>query len=34
MWVGEHGWTYLMAIIDCCTREIVASQLELTLRLG
>ena len=24
VWVAEHGWTYLMAIIDCCTREIVA----------
>src|SRR5207245_7928350 len=27
-----HGWTYLMAIIDCCTREIVAWQLELRCR--
>ncbi len=26
VWVAEHGWTYLMAIIDCCTREIVAWQ--------
>src|SRR5262249_51595494 len=32
VWVAEHGWTYLMAIIDCCTREIVASQLELRCR--
>jgi putative transposase len=32
VWVGEHGWTYLMAIIDCCTREIVAWQLELRCR--
>ena len=23
IWVAEHGWTYLNAIIDCCTREIV-----------
>ena len=23
VWVAEHGWTYLNAIIDCCTREIV-----------
>ncbi len=23
VWDAEHGWTYLMAIIDCCTREIV-----------
>jgi putative transposase len=29
VWVAEHGWTYLMAIIDCCTREIVAWHLEL-----
>ena len=32
VWVAEHGWTYLMAIIDCCTREIVAWQLELCCR--
>jgi len=24
VWVAEHGWCYLMAAIDCCTREIVA----------
>jgi len=29
VWVAAHGWCYLMAIIDCCTREIVAWQLEL-----
>ena len=23
IWVAEHGWFYLNAIIDCCTREIV-----------
>jgi putative transposase len=23
VWVAEHGWCYLMAAIDCCTREIV-----------
>jgi putative transposase len=28
VWVAAHGWTYLMAIIDCCTREIVAWHLE------
>jgi putative transposase len=28
VWVAEHGWAYLMAIIDCCTREIVAWHLE------
>src|SRR5262249_6919136 len=32
IWVAERGWTYLMAIIDCCTREIVAWQLELRYR--
>jgi putative transposase len=30
--LGLHGWAYLMAIIDCCTREIVAWQLELRCR--
>jgi putative transposase len=32
VWVAEHGWTYLMAIIDCCTREIVAWHFELRCR--
>jgi putative transposase len=32
VWVAEHGWCYLMAMIDCCTREIVAWQLELRCR--
>ena len=32
IWVAEHGWYYLNAIIDCCTREIVAWQLELRCR--
>jgi putative transposase len=32
VWVAEHGWTYLMAIIDCCSREIVALHLELRCR--
>ncbi len=32
VWVAEQGWTYLNAIIDCCTREIVAWQLELRCR--
>jgi putative transposase len=22
VWVAEHGWCYLHAAIDCCTREI------------
>ena len=32
VWVAEHGWCYLMAMIDCCTREIVAWSLELRCR--
>jgi len=32
IWVAEHGWCYLNAIIDCCTREIVAWQLSLRCR--
>src|SRR5881409_758325 len=32
VWVAEHGWCYLMAMIDCCTREIVAWHLELRCR--
>ena len=32
VWVAEHGWTYLNAIIDCCTREIVGWSLELRCR--
>jgi len=32
IWVAEHGWCYLNAIIDCCTREIVAWSLELRCR--
>jgi len=32
VWVAEHGWTYLMAIIDCCTREIVGWELSLRCR--
>jgi len=32
IWVAEHGWCYLNAIIDCCTREIVSWQLELRCR--
>jgi putative transposase len=28
VWVAEHGWVYLMAAIDCCTRELVAWHLE------
>ena len=32
IWVAEHGWTYLNAIVDCCTREIVAWELSLRCR--
>jgi putative transposase len=32
VWVAEHGWTYLNAIIDCCTREIVGWSFELRCR--
>jgi putative transposase len=32
IWVAEHGWTYLNAIIDCCTREIVGWELSLRCR--
>ena len=32
IWVAEHGWCYPMAIIDGCSREIVAWQLELRCR--
>src|SRR6266704_680609 len=31
VWVAEHGWCYLNAIIDCCTHEIVAWPGELVL---
>lgn len=32
IWVAEHGWTYLNAIVDCLTREIVAWSVELGCR--
>jgi len=32
IWVAEHGWCYLNAAIDCCTREIVAWSLDLRCR--
>jgi len=32
IWVAEHGWCYLNAAIDCCTREIAAWSLELRCR--
>jgi putative transposase len=32
VWVAEHGWTYLNAAIDCCTREIVGWALDVRCR--
>jgi putative transposase len=32
VWVAEHGWVYLNAIIDCCTREIVGFEIGLRCR--
>ncbi|MGH3428646.1 MAG: transposase, partial [Mycobacteriales bacterium] len=32
IWVAEHGWCYLNAIIDCCTREIVSWEISLRCR--
>src|SRR5215467_8815470 len=32
VWVAEHGWCYLQAAIDCCTREIAGWSLELRCR--
>jgi putative transposase len=32
IWVAEHGWVYLNAIIDCCTREIVGFDVNLRCR--
>ncbi len=32
VWVAEHGWVYLNAIIDCCTREIVGWDLTVRCR--
>jgi putative transposase len=32
IWVAEHGWCYLNAVIDCCTREIVGWELSLRCR--
>ncbi len=30
--VAEHGWCYLNAIVDCCTREIPGFSLDLRCR--
>jgi putative transposase len=32
VWVAEHGWCYLDAAIDCCTREITAWSLDVRCR--
>ena len=32
VWTAQHGWVYLHAIIDCCTRELVSWSLELRCR--
>ena len=32
VWVAEHGWCYLNAAIDCCTREIADFSLDLRCR--
>jgi putative transposase len=32
VWIADHGWCYLMAAIDCCTREPVGWHLELRCR--
>ncbi|MCD6727585.1 MAG: hypothetical protein LT070_10170 [Solirubrobacteraceae bacterium] len=32
VWVAEHGWCYLNAVIDCCTREITGWSLDVRCR--
>jgi putative transposase len=32
IWTAQHGWVYLHAIIDCCTREFTGWSLELRCR--
>ena len=32
VWVAEHGWCYLNAAIDCCTREITAWSIDVRCR--
>jgi putative transposase len=32
IWVAAHGWCYLNAIVDCCTRELVGWGLEVRCR--
>ena len=32
VWTAQHGWVYLHAIIDCCTRQLVGWSLDLRCR--
>lgn len=32
VWTAQHGWVYLHAIVDCCTRELVAWTLDVRTR--
>ncbi len=32
IWVAEHGWVYLNAAIDCCTREITGWAIDVRCR--
>ena len=32
VWTAQHGWVYLHAIVDCCTREIPGWSLDLRCR--
>jgi putative transposase len=32
IWVADHGWCYLNAAIDCCTREITGCALDVRCR--
>jgi putative transposase len=32
VWTAQHGWVYLHAIVDCCTREIVGWSVDLRCR--
>jgi putative transposase len=34
IWVADHGWCYLNAAIDCCTREITGWALDVRCRAG
>ena len=32
MWTAQHGWVYLHAVVDCCTRELVGWSVDLRCR--